>query len=289
MKDASRSVPTAGRAAQRRPARRSCSPTSRPTTTRCARGTRPRTTGRWSTLERRPRQRARRSTGRLPPAAPHLLLQQDHASRRSSASAASQHVRVLRDYDLRAASLHRLAAVLQRLGDEGRVPRHPQQPDDRRDRAASSTTTRRRCSTGSIEEKWLTANGVVGFFPANAVGDDIEVYPTRRAARCSPRCTTCASRASTATGVPNRSLGRLRRAQGDRPARTTSARFAVTAGLGTQDRIAAFKAELDDYSAILLESLADRLAEAFAERLHERVRTRVLGLRARRAPRQRRT
>ena len=48
--------------------------------------------------------------------------------------------------------------------------------------------------------------------------------------------------------------------------------FAVTAGLGTSDRVAAFKAELDDYSAILLESLADRLAEAFAERLHERVR-----------------
>ncbi len=49
----------------------------------------------------------------------------------------------------RAARLHRLAAVLQRLGDEGQVPRHPQQPDDRRDRARRCTTTRRRCSTGS--------------------------------------------------------------------------------------------------------------------------------------------
>ena len=63
--------------------------------------------------------------------------------------------------------------------------------------------------------------------------------------------------------------------------------FAVTAGLGAGEKIKEFKAALDDYSAILLESLADRLAEAFAERLHERVRTRVLGLRARRAPRQR--
>jgi 5-methyltetrahydrofolate--homocysteine methyltransferase len=53
--------------------------------------------------------------------------------------------------------------------------------------------------------------------------------------------------------------------------------FAVTAGIGAQDRIAQFKKELDDYSAILLESLADRLAEAFAERLHERVRTEFWG------------
>ena len=53
--------------------------------------------------------------------------------------------------------------------------------------------------------------------------------------------------------------------------------FAVTAGLGAQERIMAFKAENDDYSAILLESLADRLAEAFAERLHQRVRTQFWG------------
>jgi 5-methyltetrahydrofolate--homocysteine methyltransferase len=53
--------------------------------------------------------------------------------------------------------------------------------------------------------------------------------------------------------------------------------FAVTAGLGTQERIAKFKADIDDYSAILLEALADRLAEAFAERLHQRVRTEFWG------------
>jgi 5-methyltetrahydrofolate--homocysteine methyltransferase len=53
--------------------------------------------------------------------------------------------------------------------------------------------------------------------------------------------------------------------------------FAVTAGLGSHDRIKAFKDDLDDYSAILLESLADRLAEAFAERLHERVRKELWG------------
>jgi 5-methyltetrahydrofolate--homocysteine methyltransferase len=53
--------------------------------------------------------------------------------------------------------------------------------------------------------------------------------------------------------------------------------FAVTAGLGAADRVAAFRKEVDDYSAILLEALADRLAEAFAERLHERVRRELWG------------
>ena len=53
--------------------------------------------------------------------------------------------------------------------------------------------------------------------------------------------------------------------------------FAVTAGLGSEEKVTEFKAALDDYSAILLESLADRLAEAFAERLHERVRTEFWG------------
>ncbi|WP_201407575.1 vitamin B12 dependent-methionine synthase activation domain-containing protein, partial [Mycobacterium paraintracellulare] len=53
--------------------------------------------------------------------------------------------------------------------------------------------------------------------------------------------------------------------------------FAVTAGLGSGEKIAEFKAALDDYSAILLESLADRLAEAFAERMHQRVRKEFWG------------
>ena len=70
VKDASRSVPTARRAAQRRPARRSCWPTSRPTTTRCATGTRPSTTGRWSTLEQaRANRDADRLDGYQPPGA----------------------------------------------------------------------------------------------------------------------------------------------------------------------------------------------------------------------------
>ena len=103
---------------------------------------------------------------------------------------------------------------------------------------------------------------------------------------CSRRCTTCASRASTATAYPT---GRWPTSW--RPGRPGCAdhvgAFAVTAGLGSQAKVKEFKEQLDDYSAILLESLADRLAEAFAERLHERVRTEFWGYAPGREPRQR--
>ena len=118
---------------------------------------------------------------------------------------------------------------------------------------------------------------MIGLFPANAVGDDIEVYSddARDEVR-SATCTTCASRASTARACPTgRSVTSSRPRTPVSP--TTSAAFAVTAGLGSQDKVKEFKDELDDYSAILLESLADRLAEAFAERLHQRVRTELWG------------
>ena len=117
---------------------------------------------------------------------------------------------------------------------------------------------------------------MIGLFPANAVGDDIEVYADDSARACAACSTTSASRASTARACPTG-----RSPTSSRPRTpvwpTTSAAFAVTAGLGSQDKVKEFKEELDDYSAILLESLADRLAEAFAERLHERVRTELWG------------
>ena len=77
-------------------------------------------------------------------------------------------------------------------------------------------------------------------------------------------------------GVPNRSLGDFVAPRETGLADHVGA-FAVTAGLGAQERIAAFKEANDDYSAIMLEALADRLAEAFAERLHQRVRTEFWG------------
>ena len=126
------------------------------------------------------------------------------------------------------------------------------------------------------DEHWVTASGVYGFFPANAVGDDIEVYDD--ASRSSVRAVLHQLRqqGEHRAGVPHRSLSDF-----VAPRETGLADhvggFAVTAGLGLGERVAALKASLDDYDAILLESLGDRLAEAFAERLHQRVRTELWG------------
>jgi 5-methyltetrahydrofolate--homocysteine methyltransferase len=127
-----------------------------------------------------------------------------------------------------------------------------------------------------IKEKWLTANAVIGLFPANAVGDDIEVYADAERTEVRATLRNLRQQGEHRENVPNRSLGDF-----VAPKETGIADFvggfAVTAGLGSQAKIAEFKADIDDYSAILLESLADRLAEAFAERLHERVRKEFWG------------
>jgi 5-methyltetrahydrofolate--homocysteine methyltransferase len=123
-----------------------------------------------------------------------------------------------------------------------------------------------------IAERWLRANGVVGLFPANQVdGDDIEVYTDE--SRTAVRATLHQLRQQTEgrDGAPRKSLADFV-APKDTGLPDHVGAFAVTAGLGAAERVAQFKADNDDYSAILLESLADRLAEAFAERLHERVR-----------------
>jgi 5-methyltetrahydrofolate--homocysteine methyltransferase len=127
-----------------------------------------------------------------------------------------------------------------------------------------------------IEQKWLTANGVIGLFPANAVGDDIEVYTGED--RSDVRLTLHQLRQQTEhqPGIPHRSLADFV-APKDTGLHDYVGAFAVTAGLGAEAKVMEFKAALDDYSAILLESLADRLAEAFAERLHQRVRTEFWG------------
>jgi 5-methyltetrahydrofolate--homocysteine methyltransferase len=127
-----------------------------------------------------------------------------------------------------------------------------------------------------IEEKWLTANGVIGFFPANAVGDDIELYSDSERTEVLTTLHNLRQQGEHREGVPNRSLGDFVAPKETGLADHVGA-FAVTAGLGSQDKIKEFKDELDDYSAILLESLADRLAEAFAERLHQRVRVELWG------------
>lgn len=127
-----------------------------------------------------------------------------------------------------------------------------------------------------IKEKWLTANGVIGFFCANAVGDDIEVYTDDTRTEVLTTLYNLRQQGEHRDGIPNRSQGDFI-APKETGLRDYIGAFAVTAGLGSQAKIMEFKAALDDYSAILLESLADRLAEAFAERMHERVRTEFWG------------
>ncbi|MET8150805.1 methionine synthase [Actinoplanes sp. NPDC049668] len=124
-----------------------------------------------------------------------------------------------------------------------------------------------------IAEKWITAAGVIGLFPANTVDDDdIELYASEDRTEVLGTLRQLRQQSEHRPGVPHRSLADFV-APKQTGLQDYVGAFAVTAGLGIGDKIQEFKAALDDYSAILLESLADRLAEAFAERMHERVRT----------------
>ena len=126
------------------------------------------------------------------------------------------------------------------------------------------------------DEKWLRADGVLGLFPANSVGDDIEVYTDETRESVAATLRTLRQQGKHRDGVPNRALSDFV-APTSTGLRDHVGAFAVTAGLGVPEKVAEFKAAVDDYNAILLESLADRLAEAFAERLHERVRRDIWG------------
>jgi 5-methyltetrahydrofolate--homocysteine methyltransferase len=127
-----------------------------------------------------------------------------------------------------------------------------------------------------IEGRWLQASGVFALLPANTVDDDtIELYHdaerTRVALRWSPL--RLQSERPVVDGVkrPNRSLADFVAPRGQ--GADFVGLFAVTAGLGVEKKEVQFLAAHDDYNAIMLKALADRLAEAFAERLHQRVRT----------------
>jgi 5-methyltetrahydrofolate--homocysteine methyltransferase len=127
-----------------------------------------------------------------------------------------------------------------------------------------------------VDERWLRAAGVLGLFPANAVGDDIEIYTDEKRSDVRTTLHELRQQSEHREGIPHRSLADFV-APRDTGLRDYVGAFAVTAGLGSGERVAQFKADLDDYSAIMVEALADRLAEAFAERLHERVRTEFWG------------
>ncbi|MEX2167320.1 MAG: methionine synthase [Methyloceanibacter sp.] len=123
-----------------------------------------------------------------------------------------------------------------------------------------------------VEEKWLTANGVVGFWPANSVGDDIEVYTDEtRTKRLATLHTLRQQMARDGAGRANRALADFV-APKDSGLADYVGGFAVTTGIGEEDVARRFDRANDDYSKIMVKALADRLAEAFAEALHEKVR-----------------
>ncbi|WP_295216970.1 methionine synthase [uncultured Brevundimonas sp.] len=124
-----------------------------------------------------------------------------------------------------------------------------------------------------IDEKWFTAKGVVGFWPARADGDDIIVFADEGRDKEIARFHTLRQQIKKSNGKPNLALSDFIADEGD----DYIGAFAVTAGHGELEIAKRFKDVGDDYSAILATALADRLAEAFAERLHKEVRTTLWG------------
>ena len=131
-----------------------------------------------------------------------------------------------------------------------------------------------------VAEKWLTAKGVIGFFPANAVGDDIEIYEDDDREQVRAVVPMLRQQMAKGSGRANFSLADFIARKGSGIDDYIGA-FAVTTGIGIEEHVAAFEDANDDYNAILLKALADRLAEAFAERMHERVRQEFWGYEAR--------
>ncbi|BAN68357.1 methionine synthase [endosymbiont of unidentified scaly snail isolate Monju] len=127
-----------------------------------------------------------------------------------------------------------------------------------------------------LDEGWLKACAVVGLFPANAVGDDIEIYTDETRSQVRTVLHNLRKQGRQPEGKYNESL-----ADYIAPKETGIADwiggFAATAGIGIDDKLAEFEADHDDYQAIMLKALADRLAEALTEWLHRKVRIELWG------------
>ena len=127
-----------------------------------------------------------------------------------------------------------------------------------------------------VANKLLQANAVIGFWPANSVGDDIELYTDETRTKVLDTIYTLRQQAEKPKGEPYYALA-------DFIAPKSSGvpdywgGFAVTAGLGCDELVAKFEADHDDYNSIMAKALADRLAEAFAEKMHELVRREYWG------------
>jgi 5-methyltetrahydrofolate--homocysteine methyltransferase len=128
-----------------------------------------------------------------------------------------------------------------------------------------------------INEKLLTANGVVGLFPANSVGvDDIEIYTDETRTGVKRVLHSIRQQMQKSAGEPNIALADFI-ASKESGVEDYVGMFAVTAGIGIEKLIEKFEKEHDDYNIIMIKALADRLAEAFAEHLHELVRKEYWG------------
>ncbi|GJM61731.1 hypothetical protein PEDI_22830 [Persicobacter diffluens] len=127
-----------------------------------------------------------------------------------------------------------------------------------------------------ISEKLLQAKAVIGFFPANAVGDDVEIYANEARTEQLTTLNFLRQQNKKAPGLPNFCLADFV-ASKESKQEDYMGGFAVTTGWGADELAKEFEASLDDYSAIMVKALADRLAEALAERMHERVRKEFWG------------
>ncbi len=127
-----------------------------------------------------------------------------------------------------------------------------------------------------VDNKLLQANGVIGFWPANSVGDDIELYTDESRKQLLTRIHTLRQQSEKVKGEPYYALSDFI-APKDSGIPDYWGGFAVTAGIGCDKLVAEFEKDHDDYNSIMAKALADRLAEAFAEKMHELVRREYWG------------
>jgi 5-methyltetrahydrofolate--homocysteine methyltransferase len=148
-----------------------------------------------------------------------------------------------------------------------RIFEHPEQGEQARQLFADANTLLDRI----IEKNLITARGVYGFFPASAVGDDVELYTDETRGEVLEQFHFLRQQSNKEGSEPCRSLSDFI-APKETGLHDHIGGFAVTSGIGLKELCDQFRAENDDYNAIMAEAVADRLAEAFAECLHKRVR-----------------
>ncbi|MBU3659110.1 MAG: methionine synthase [Flavobacteriales bacterium] len=127
-----------------------------------------------------------------------------------------------------------------------------------------------------VTEKWLEARALIGLFPANSVGDDIEIYEDETREKVIYKQITLRQQTKKVAGQPNLALADFI-ASKESGIKDYIGGFVVTTGIGLEEYVQRFEADHDDYNSILIKALADRLAEALAEYMHKEVRVKHWG------------